>query len=39
LEHSVKAFGWLIAGEITMFDADAVDDAKKWLVKPDESGD
>ena len=28
LEHSVKAFGWLIPGEIKVFDTDDVDDAR-----------
>lgn len=39
LEHSVKAFGWLIPGESKVFDTDDVDDAKKWLVEPDEDDD
>jgi hypothetical protein len=39
LEHIVKTFGWLIPREIKVFDTDEVDDAKKWLVEPDESDD
>jgi hypothetical protein len=39
LEHSVKAFGWLIPGEIKVFDTDDVDDAKEWLVGLDEDDD
>jgi hypothetical protein len=39
LEHSVKAFGWLIPGEIKVFDTDEVHDAKEWLVGLDEDDD
>jgi hypothetical protein len=39
LEHSVKAFGWLIPGEVKVFDTDDVDDAKEWLVGLDEDDD
>lgn len=39
LEHSVKVFGWLIPGEVKVFDTDEVHDAKKWLVALDEDDD
>lgn len=32
LEHTVKAFGWLMPGEVKVFDDDDVDDAVEWLV-------
>ncbi len=31
LEHSVKAFGWLMPGEVKVFETDDVDEAKDWL--------
>ena len=37
LEDSVKVFGWLIPGEIKVFDADEVH--TKWLVALDEDDD
>jgi len=33
LRHSVKAFGWLMPGEVKVFDDDDVDDAKEWLAE------
>ena len=36
LEHSIKAFGWLMPGEIRVFDLDDLDDAREWLTAPDE---
>lgn len=35
VENGVKAFGWLMPGEIRVFDDDEVDKAKLWLVTPD----
>jgi SpoIIAA-like len=32
LEHSVKAFGWLMPGKVKVFETDDVRDAKVWLV-------
>jgi SpoIIAA-like len=32
LENSVKAFGWLMPGEVKVFETDDVRDAKAWLV-------
>jgi hypothetical protein len=32
LENSVKAFGWMVPGQVRVFDSDDVDDAKEWLV-------
>jgi SpoIIAA-like len=32
LERSIHAFGWMMPGEIKVFEPDDVDDAKAWLV-------
>lgn len=32
LENSIKAFGWLMPGEVKVFETDDVRDAKAWLV-------
>ena len=32
LENAVKALGWLMPGEVKVFESDDVDDAKTWLV-------
>jgi SpoIIAA-like len=32
LERSIHAFGWMMPGEIKVFEPDEVDDAKTWLV-------
>ena len=32
LEHAIKAFGWMMPGEVRVFDDDEVDEAKRWLV-------
>jgi hypothetical protein len=32
LENAVKAFGWMMPGEVKVFEPDDVDDAKAWLV-------
>ena len=39
LENSLKAFGWLMPGEIKVFETDEVDEAKDWLVRSDEDDD
>jgi hypothetical protein len=36
LENSVKAFHWLIPGDVKVFETDDVDDAKEWLVGLDD---
>ncbi|HCB05171.1 MAG TPA: STAS/SEC14 domain-containing protein [Nocardioides sp.] len=36
LEHAVKAFGWMMPGEVKVFDDDDLDDAKSWLVADDD---
>ena len=36
LEKSIKAFGWMMPGEIKMFDDDEIDKAKAWLTRPGE---
>jgi SpoIIAA-like len=36
VEKAVKAFGWLMPGRIRVFDDDEVDQAKLWLVTPDD---
>jgi len=33
LEKAVKAFGWLMPGEVKVFDDDDLDDAKEWLAR------
>jgi hypothetical protein len=35
IENSIKAFGWMMPGEVRVFDDDEVDDAKRWLTEPD----
>jgi hypothetical protein len=32
LENGVKAFGWLVPGEVKVFETDDLDDAKEWLA-------
>src|SRR5215204_6268040 len=32
----IKAFGWMMPGRIRLFDDDDIDEAKRWLVTPDE---
>jgi hypothetical protein len=39
LENAVKAFGWMMPGEVKVFDDDDVDDAKKWLVGGEDTDD
>jgi hypothetical protein len=39
LENSVKAFGWLMPGEVKVFETDEVHDAKEWLVGLDDDDD
>ena len=36
LERSIKAFGWMMPGEIKVFEPDDVDDAKEWLAGDDD---
>ncbi len=36
LENAVKAFGWLMPGEVQVFESDDVRDAKQWLVGLDD---
>jgi hypothetical protein len=36
LENSVKAFGWMMPGQVRVFEPDDVDDAKEWLVGLDD---
>ena len=36
LENAVKAFGWLMPGEVKVFEPDDVRDAKQWLVGLDD---
>jgi hypothetical protein len=33
LENSIKAFGWLMPGEVKVFDDDEVDEATAWLTR------
>ena len=39
LENSVKAFGWLVPGEVKVFETDDIDDAKEWLAGLDDDED
>jgi SpoIIAA-like len=39
LENSIKAFGWLMPGEVKVFETDDVHDAKEWLVGLDDDED
>jgi hypothetical protein len=39
LENSVKAFGWLMPGEVKVFETDDLDDAKEWLAGLDDEDD
>jgi hypothetical protein len=32
VHHAVKAFGWMIPGEVRVFDDDELDDAKEWVA-------
>jgi SpoIIAA-like len=32
LEHAVSVFGWLVPGDVKVFETDEVDEAKAWLV-------
>lgn len=34
IENTVKAFGWMMPGEVKVFDDDDIDEAKAWLSKP-----
>jgi hypothetical protein len=34
LENSVKAFGWMMPGEVKVFDDDDIDQATAWLTRP-----
>ena len=36
LENAVRAFGWLMPGEVKVFESDEVRDAKQWLVGLDD---
>jgi hypothetical protein len=36
LENAVKAFGWMMPGEVKVFESDDVHDAKAWLVGIDD---
>lgn len=33
LENSIKAFGWMMPGEVKVFDDDEVDEATAWLTR------
>jgi stage II sporulation SpoAA-like protein len=39
LENAVKAFGWMMPGEVKVFECDDVRDAKGWLVGIDDDDD
>lgn len=33
IEHSIKAFGWIMPGEVQVFDDDSRADAVQWLAQ------
>ncbi len=37
LENSMKAFGWMMPGEVEVFETDDVDDATEWLTRAGEA--
>ncbi len=37
LENMVKGFGWMMPGEVKVFDDDDIDEAKAWLAGPTHS--
>lgn len=39
LENSMKAFGWLMPGEVKVFESDEVREAKAWLVGLEDDDD
>jgi hypothetical protein len=36
LENDIKAFGWLVPGEVKIFETDDVDEAKEWPARSDD---
>lgn len=36
LENSIKAFGWMMPGDVQVFDDDEIDKAVSWLTRPTE---
>ena len=36
IENAVKAFAWMMPGEVKVFETDDVDDAKEWLAGKDD---
>lgn len=36
LGHAVSAFRWLMPGDIQVFELDDLDDAREWLISPDD---
>lgn len=39
LENSIKAFGWMMPGDIEVFEPDEILEAKQWLVDLDDEDD
>jgi hypothetical protein len=39
IEHSLRTIGWLVPGDIEVFETDDVQDAKRWLVGLDDEDD
>jgi hypothetical protein len=35
VERAVKAFGWMMPGQVKVFDDDEVEEAKRWLAADD----
>lgn len=34
MRHMVKAFGWMIPGDVRVFELGELDDAKEWAATP-----
>lgn len=39
IEHSMRTLGWMVPGDIKVFETDEVQEAKRWLVGLDEDDD
>jgi hypothetical protein len=39
IEHSMRTLGWMVPGDIKVFETDEVPEAKRWLVGLDDDDD
>jgi len=39
LEHSLRTFGWMVPGELKVFETDELTEAKRWLVGLEDDDD